>query len=72
MPLFLAFGAPRIRAGWTYGSHVTALTTRHMVGDESAPFADWQWFAVGRVSRSLELELGVDLGTEQHDVESKV
>jgi hypothetical protein len=43
-----------------------------MVGNESASLAKRPRRPGGRVHGRLQLELGVDLGAEQHDVESDV
>ena len=43
-----------------------------MIGDEGAPLPHRLRLAARRVSSRLKLELGVDLGAEQDDVEREV
>jgi hypothetical protein len=65
--LYLA--ALQNRTGRTY---VAVRTAGDVLGGEGASLTDRSRGSGGRVNRGLQLELGVDLGAVQHDVEGDV
>ena len=62
----------RVPCHGTYRSLITVRSAGHVVGDEGAPLPHRPRRACGGVLGRLQLELGVNFGAEQNDVERDV